>query len=314
MTDTVAESTARYLRFPLADVERLARLAPRSYRRYVVPKKAGGHRLIFHPARRTKALQYALMYLFLPKLPVHAAAMAYRAGLTSPLRKNALLHARFAYTVRVDMKDFFPSIRPDDLFQAWARAGQKDLTDADKGFLSNALFLQYLANPLQLAIGAPASPMVSNAVMHDLDVKFDSFAKSHDGSYTRYADDLVYSTNEKGQSSRFVEFVESSLEACDSPELTMNTAKTLFLSRRGRRTVTGLVISPDGSVSLGRKRKRYIRKLIFEFENGKLKKKMQERLRGQLGFALDCDPAFYNRLVIRYGAETMRSALRAQSG
>ena len=58
------------------DVKAIIMRAPVSYKRYAIPKRSGGIRIIAQPAREVKRLQRSLVYL-LSGLPVHAAAAAY---------------------------------------------------------------------------------------------------------------------------------------------------------------------------------------------------------------------------------------------
>ncbi|MDY7108521.1 MAG: retron St85 family RNA-directed DNA polymerase [Planctomycetota bacterium] len=309
---SIAQHVARYLGWSLDETEHTAQRAPRSYRRYLVPKKSGGVREIFHPAKKTKAIQYAMIDLYLSRLPVHDAATAYRRDVQSPLRRNAALHARYRYTVRVDMRAFFPSIKPADLWDRLVASGAV-ATDGtatkDHDFVANALFIRQGVRGMFLSIGAPSSPAISNAVMYSLDQTFTGFAAGHGGRYTRYADDLVYSTNRQGECADFVNTVRAALDDCGSPQLTLNESKTCYTSRKGRRIVTGLVLTPTGQVSIGRKKKRYIRKLVFDLGRGKLDKTRRAYLRGFLAFVLDVEPAFYNRLAHKYGGELLREAL-----
>lgn len=290
----------------------IAAKAPTSYKKYFIPKKAGGSRVIHHPSKQTKAVQYALIETFLSKLPVHECAVAYRRGLTSPIRTNARQHAPFSFTVRLDFRDFFPSIKPEDLFLAIQQSDLPPLEATDKEFLTKALFLKYKFADVGLAVGAPSSPAVSNAVVNELDKKIKEIAGrvSAKSAYTRYADDLVFSSNEKGACRRFYNEVDSLVKKTRSPRFAINKNKTLYLSRGTKRAITGITITPDQHISLGRARKRYIRKLVFNFKNKTLDNKSIGYLQGFLAFTLDVEPNFYNRLAIKYGAATMLEILR----
>lgn len=312
---SVRQIVAAYLGVDVQTVVEVARRAPKTYRRYFVPKKSGhGMRAIFHPSKETKALQYALLETVLPTLPVHDAATGYVRGIRSPLLRNAQAHCRFRFTVRLDFKDFFPSIVPADLLnQLLSLDPWKDMDEEDKEFLSNAAFIRFHKRTC-LAIGAPSSPMISNAVMYELDRHLQSFANENNGAYTRYADDLFYSTDEKGQCRRFVRHVLSEVSGMVSPQLTLNNKKTLYMSRGTRRAVTGLMVTPQGGISVGRARKRYIRSLIHRYQEylagrTNFEEEKSNELRGLLAFVLDVEPLFYNRLAQKYGAKTVNAAL-----
>lgn len=286
--------------------------APRSYKRYVVRKKNGGSRFIYHPSKETKALQYAFMELYLKKLPVHESAIGYRRGISSPLRKNAEIHGRYRYSVRVDFEEFFPSIKPRDLFSKISSSNK--FTNIEQRFIRNILFIERKTVPIGLAIGSPASPLVSNIVMYSIDQHLSSYALQQKGAYTRYADDCVYSTNKKGDCQKFITEIRNVLRSTKSPKLHLNDEKTILTSRGRRRVVTGLFVCPDGKISIGRKNKRYIKKLIYDLSRGNLKESDALYLRGYLAFIYDVEPEFYNRLSIKYGANLIDKASRETPG
>lgn len=309
--ESISETVSAYIGQAETDVLAIARKAPRKYKRYLIPKKRKGMRAIHHPAKETKALQYALMETVLRTLRVHDSAVAYRRNRRAPLRRNAAAHAQWEYSIKIDFHDFFHSILPDDLFKTF-RANGASLSQADRVFLTHCLFL----GPRGingLPIGAPSSPIVSNAVMHDFDERMRILANSLSphSVYTRYADDITFSTDEKGACRKFHEGVRRLLPQIEYPRLRLNPSKTVYASRGTRRVVTGLVITPDGRVSLGRAKKRYIRKLLFDFTWNRLGPADRSFLSGYLAFIMDVEPDFYNRLVIKYTAETVERALKA---
>jgi RNA-directed DNA polymerase len=309
---SIVEMVSEYLGFENEVTLDIARKAPTSYKMYTIPKKKGGVRVIHHPSKQTKALQHALMETVLSRLPIHRCAFAYRRGVKSPLRRNAERHAPFSFTVRIDFKDFFPSIKPRDLFAVITRSGLMNLEESEKQFLAGALFVKSKQGQVGLAVGAPSSPIISNVVMEDLDEKIEKMAKtiSTNSAYTRYADDIVFSTNDKGACKKFYKKTKSLIGQTRSPNLTIKEDKTVYLSRGTRRAVTGMTITPDHHISLGRRNKRYIRKLIFDCKNKELDEKKMSYLQGFLAYILDVEPDFYNKVSIKYGAETLIQILR----
>jgi len=315
---TIRSLAAAYLGVTESEVLAAAQKAPKTYRRYLKPKRSGaGMREIFHPSKETKALQYALLETVLPSLPVHDAAVGYVRGLRSPLFRNAYAHSGFMFTVRLDFQDFFPSIVPDDLLSRLASIDDWGSMDKkDRGFLTDALFIDFRHSRF-LAIGAPTSPAISNAVMFELDARLQAWASECNGCYTRYADDILYSTNKKRGCHEFVGRVASEIAAMDSPDLALNEDKTLYMSRGTRRSVTGLIVTPEGDVSVGRSRKRYLRRLIDRYgrylaDQGEFDEELSDSLRGLLAFVLDVEPAFFNRLAQRYGARIVNAALHGK--
>jgi RNA-directed DNA polymerase len=148
--------------------------------------------------------------------------------------------------------------------------------------------------------------------MYELDNKINRLAHNIDRKsvYTRYADDIVFSSDVKRTCKIFYNKLESLFAVTASPKLTINKLKTNFCSRKNRRIVTGLVICPDGKISLGRKNKRYIRKLLLDYKYNKLTEKYKHHLAGYLAYILDVEPDFYNRLTLKYGGNIVNNALK----
>jgi len=315
MDNILINRVAKYLGFKESVVIHSAYNAQESYKQYYIPKKKGGRREIFHPSKLTKSLQYACIETILSELPVHDCAAAYRRGIPSPLLVNAKKHSEYPYSVKIDFTDFFPSIKPPDLINLVKSIDKfKNITKEDESFLTNALFVRMNGWDICLAIGAPSSPIISNAVMYSLDEKLArlSFSISSKSVYSRYADDIVFSTSKKGGCAEFFTGCNEIIAKTNAPKLFINSKKTFFASCRGRRVVTGLFICPDKSVSIGRKNKRKIRSFLFDLKNNKLSEDKKKYLSGYLSFILDVEPDLYNRLAIKYGAKLVKDAHKLQ--
>ena len=92
-----------------------------------------------------------------------------------------------------------------------------------------------------------------------------------------------------------------------TPRLIINPEKTVRVSKKNSRRVTGLVISNDARVSLGRGQKRLIRSRVHHFVLGKLTREQILELRGMLAFVHSVEPSFLIRLSEKYGSVTIRS-------
>lgn len=218
---------------------------------------------------------------------------------------NAAAHAQNGPILKFDFKDFFPSITSLD-WQAYC-ARWSLLEDPEDVLMSvNILFHKYWGMPhLRLAIGAPSSPSLSNVLMHDFDTKMaDAVIKDH-VTYTRYADDLTFSAKRTG----FLTGVKSALQRVirevKSPSLTINESKTVLAIPKYKRMVTGLILTNDGKVSVGYRRKRQIRAALHHQMHGKLGLAAQARLAGLLAFVNDVEPEFLARLRLKYGPELL---------
>ena len=176
-----------------------------------------------------------------------------------------------------------------------------EMTTDDKNFLIQCCFVKNTRELLGLPIGAPSSPLLSNCAMFDFDIKASELATTMKGAYTRYADDMVFSTNNADARSEWLSGVADLLIELSDGELKINDKKTTLGSRAARRSVTGIIITPDGQISIGRERKRIIRCMIHKAAISNIEQDQVERLRGLLAFASDIEPQFLERMITRYG-------------
>ena len=95
-----------------------------------------------------------------------------------------------------------------------------------------------------------------------------------------------------------------------SPVLRINETKTVRVSKRDSRRVTGLVLTNDRKVSLGREEKHRIRAWVHHFVTNKLQADQVLKLRGMLNYIHSVEPSFIRRLVKKYGADVIRRIRR----
>lgn len=305
----IVEDISNFTGLSPESVEKIANKAPNTYKRYTVPKNSGGRRVIYQPSRETKSIQYAIVEIMLNDLRVHDVAMAYRPGVKSPQRKTAEKHAPYSYSLRIDFEQFFYSIRPHDLFNCLDN-NDESKTDKEESFLEMALFINHHSE-FKLAIGAPTSPFISNSVVFRVDRELLSRAKDvdPDSALTRYADDIVFSTDEQGSCRDFLEEARQVLNSMDWPSLSLNESKTTFMSRGTKRMVAGLILTPDGDVSIGRDKKRAIRSWLNDLKYENLDEEEIRKLQGYLAWIKDVEPELLNRLSLKYTSDLVNRAM-----
>lgn len=278
-----------------AHLEKIIRTAPVRYKLFEIPKKAGGMRQVAQPARELKAIQRWLVSQLESKLPIHASATAYSDG--SSIKKNAEAHVNSRFMLKLDFKNFFPSITRDDILLHFQRHLSGQFDPLTQQLVAHACcWLPERRPPLRLCIGAPSSPMLSNSIMYELDCLISKIAEQDGVVYTRYADDITLSSRERGKIDRYDELVKNLLSELPYPKLKLNVDKTVRASRAGRRIVTGLVLTPDGNVSIGRDRKRLIRAMYHRSLKQELDAEQYQVLSGLLAFADSVEPGFSFRL------------------
>lgn len=140
-------------------------------------------------------------------------------------------------------------------------------------------------------------------MMFDFDQRLAKYCSEHNLIYTRYADDIFISAREHDVLSDALLATKEFAFLCPYANLKVNGKKTAFLSRRYHREITGLVITSDDRISLGRARKREIKSLAYDLVRGELQGDRLEYLKGMIGFAADAEPTFVHSLHRKYGEE-----------
>ena len=236
-----------------------------SYKCYSIPKKKGGTREIFSPGPGLKKIQKQLnyflqaYYLCIRPKEVHGFVINPRyLGKNCNIVANASLHVGKKYLLNMDLKDFFPGItskRVKSLFQS-------NLFDYNDQ-VSTALTLLTTYKG-KLPIGAPTSPVISNFICYQLDLDLITFSETHHLVYSRYADDLTFSSNEPITPSIFEEITE----LIESNHFEINNKKTRITTMNRRQVVTGITVNEK--VNVDRKLLKRIRAMTHDLAvNGK---------------------------------------------
>lgn len=277
--------------------------APVRYKTYPVSRPSGRDRMISQPTAEVKILQRALVRILLDGLPVHRVSTAYRTG--SSVLQNALPHAQAGPILKMDFKDFFPSIRSEDWVRYCHQTGC--LTEPEDIMLTSHLLFHRKrgARVMRLAIGAPSSPAVSNALMFDIDEKIHEITSVNNITYTRYADDLTFSAPRTGYLVNTIKDVSKIIRDAQYPKLSINAEKTTYITKKFGRRVTGLTITNDGKISIGRDNKRKIHAAVHRAANDQLSKSEMQLLSGMLAYVNSVEPEFLSKLTDKYGIDVI---------
>lgn len=292
------------------EVLKLITSAPKRYKVYKIAKRGGGERTIAQPAAELKLVQSYIMREKLSLFPVHDIATAYVKG--KGIYDNAKMHANSEHLLKLDFQSFFPSIVPQDLERANRRTKPSPLEKSDLELYYGLLYWgEGTFSPRRLSIGAPSSPMLSNIVMYDLDCEAATIAKRCDVIVSRYADDITISASNKDSILKFETSFRRTVASSKSPRLIFNETKRGFYSRGERRMVTGLVITPDGNISVGRERKRAISSMVHRYKLGEIDQYTTMHIKGMIAFIFSIEPDFIDKLKSKYGSESIESIMSA---
>lgn len=293
------------------DLKRVIKTAPKRYKVFEIDKRSGGKREIAQPARELKRLQRILIEHILAPLPVHPAATAYRKGLS--ILDNAKPHSGSGPILKMDFKDFFPSIRSEDWLLYCAE--NHILSVEDRKISAQLLFRQAkFEHLLKLSIGAPSSPMLSNILMAGFDQAITTEAERRKIIYTRYADDLTFSGQRAGMLKDMIKEVVRAVRRMDRPKLRINAEKTTFVTAATKRAVTGIVLANDGSVGIGRDRKRLLSSRVHHAIIDKVERNDLQKLAGELAYVNVVEPEFIAWLQRKYGREQIELIKRVMQG
>jgi len=209
---------------------------------------------------------------------------------------NAQLHRNRRYVFNVDLKDFFPSVN-------FGRV--RGFFINDRNFSLNpkiaTILAQIACHENRLPQGSPCSPVVSNLITHILDLKLNKLANDARCTYSRYADDITFSTNEKvfpAAIGRLVRGSDDKWVAGDDvvrlvyrAGFKVNHDKTRMQYRDSRQDVTGLIVNKKINV-----RREYLKQTramchhLFNYgyfhciSDGEILSPKNEVLRGRLDF------------------------------
>ena len=200
----------------------------------------------------------------------------------------------------MDFKDFFPSFDQqgvEEYLNLCNRQFLMELSREDIEFVGN-IVCRYG----QLTIGAPSSPSLTNAMMYSFDRQVSELTERRDLVYTRYADDLFISSNTPNNLEDIPRIIKDISSTFPFSSLNINDEKTTFLSRRYARRITGLIITPQGDISIGREKKRAIKAMVNSFKYGVLETHEIEQLAGYIAYIRDVENSFYISLQKKYGA------------
>ena len=168
------------------------------YTVFEIPKRGGGKRTIKAPSDRLALLQRRLANLLtlcleeIEKNNPQRRSLAHGFERRRSIITNAALHRRRRYVLNLDLADFFPSINFGRVRGFFIRDRYFGLHEKVATVLA-----QIACHENELPQGSPCSPILSNLIGHLLDTRLARFAKIHKCTYSRYADDITFSTNRK---------------------------------------------------------------------------------------------------------------------
>lgn len=254
------------------------------YREFEIPKRSGGKRKITAPYPSLKFIQSWIYDNILARAKVHGCAHGFVCH--KSILTNAYVHQNQKCLLKIDLKDFFPSIPFN-----WVIKVFKDM-----GYENQVAY--YLASFCcldgSLPQGSPASPIISNIIALHMDRRLYRLAKKFNMKYSRYADDIAFSGEDISVS--FVEYVIKIIEDCG---LVVNEKKIRLYREHGNKILTGVSLA-TGVPKLPRSYRRSLEKELYYINKYGLSGHIQhsrirkdnylESILGKVGYWLMIEP------------------------
>ena len=261
------------------------------YHSWKLPKKSGGTRTITAPSPSLKRLQRRILDQVLAYVPVNDCVHGFIRGRSCAT--NARNHTGKQVVAKLDISSFFPSTPYHLIVKALGKATGGTLSQGALFLLSDICSYQG-----GLPIGAPTSPTLGNIILSRFDDVLVDRCNKVDVTYTRYADDLVFSGDNRAVSQLGV--AKGMLAKLG---YSIDPKKELIMRRGMRQTVTGLVVNEE--VNLPRRQRRRLRAALHAMKHGRGthwhgKPANHARIIGLLGYHRGVNPESAARLSEKY--------------
>lgn len=248
------------------------------YRRFTIPKRDGSERAIWAPMPRLKEAQRWVLRNVVEKLLVHGSVHGFLPGRST--LTNAAAHPGPKLVVKVDIKDFFPTVTLPRVKGVFRKAGYREevatllallCTESPREVVEHEGKTLYVAlGPRCLPQGAPTSPALTNTLGLRLDQRLGGLARKLGWRYTRYADDLTFSLPEGHPGPPGVGKLLGTIRRIVEAEgFAVHPDKTAVARTGGRQRITGLVVNGDAPPRVPREFRRRLRAAVHNHALGK---------------------------------------------
>ncbi len=233
-------------------------LCKKRYHNFTIRKKSGADRTIHAPVKGLKSILRSLNFVLQSVYKPHKAATGF--VLEKSIVDNAQKHVDHHYVLNMDLKDFFHSfdrnrVKMGFMFEPFNLNGDKE----PLAFLLASL----CTHPFEidgevktvLPQGSPTSPTITNILCKKLDRRLTGLANRFGATYTRYADDITFSSphniyNDEAFNKELKRIIE------EDQKLEVNPKKTRLQKSVYRQEVTGLIVNDKVNV-----RRRYVKQI-----------------------------------------------------
>ena len=242
------------------------------YKTYYIEKKDGSKREINAPVLSLKIVQKWVLMNILYKIKTSPYTEGFKKdGSGSPLVRCAKKHRNYLFVMKMDIKDFYPSIHRSKVFNEFVNIGYNSIVS---NLLTNICVLGD-----KLPQGAVTSAYLANLICRRLDFRIAGYCNKRDIVYTRYADDMFFSSDNMYVLKSIYGMIKKILK--DEGFIT-NKNKTLFMTPKGHKRILGITIN-DNLIKAPRDMKQKVRALIhYQISTGDYSQ--NEQLKGYISY------------------------------
>ena len=274
------------------------------YSTFKIPKQTGGFRRIDAPCEELQT-QLSRLVSFIKNdcgVLYHTSAFAYITGRSivdcvTKHQKNESM-----WFLKTDFSGFFPNTTLEFTMNMLSMVFPlSEICNNEEGYeeLKKAISLGFLNGGLPQ--GTVLSPMLTNCFMIPIDHKLFNDLAERKIVYTRYADDIHISAQEKFPYKEIVKLIESTLKEFGAPYV-IKKEKTHFGNRNGKNYNLGLMLNKDNNITAGYKKKLYFKAALSSFILDTKNKKYWElgdvmHLRGLLSYYTMIEKDYFDNIV-----------------
>lgn len=278
------------------------------YHKFFIPKQHGGRREINQPNPELMNALNHLRYILetVCGAKYHTSAFAYIKGrcITDLTAKHAWNQSN--WFLKTDFSGFFPSTTLDFVMRMLSMISPfRFLIQQNREPIEKALSLAFLNGGLPQ--GSPVSPCISNLMMIPIDHELFNFCASKRFVYTRYADDITISCQQTFDAKEMVNTIKSVLAKWNAP-FTIKPEKTRYVNNKGANWMMGLMVNKDHQVTVGHKRKKYVKAALCNFimdakNHHPWTAEDATELQGTLAYYHMVEPEYFKYLIARMNAK-----------
>lgn len=293
------------------------------YTEFTIPKKNGGVRKLIKTEQNLGELQKKILNFLVEDLKIlpHNAAHAFTKN--RGILTNANVHKQSTWVIKMDIKNFFNSITPEILLQELSKLANingdfvskqlfkyaldellythsiSDLKNKLNEFLHNIIFLSTYKG--ELPQGSNLAPFFSNIIMTRFDQTLTELLQNNPDKmyyikYTRYADDMTFSSAVRPSKKKLMNLVSTTLDTYFNQQLKLNQSKTQILKKTNKCFIVGVKLNKDNNITIGWEKKKQFKHDLFNLfiskQNNTFSAEHAQALIGYFSFFQNIEPEY----------------------